>query len=214
MRGATLERHPPREHPDRDPVEALDIFLRAIKAPVKWARRVLTRALHPRRRRTAETLLRDGPPVRSVLFVCLGNVCRSPYAEFAMRSATGDLGASITVASAGFIGPGRSSPEEAIREAAGRGLDLTPHVSKTVTREMVAASDLVVVMEPKQAGSIAPLLDGRSTRVIVLGDLDPLPAERRTIPDPWGKGPEQFRDSFDRVDRCLAELLRLGVGAP
>jgi len=144
-----------------------------------------------------------------VLFMCLGNVCRSPYAEASFRR----MAAGVSVDSAGFIGPGRSSPERAQEAARQRGLDLSPHVSKVVTGDVARPHDLIVVMEPRQRGALRRQV-GATAPVVNLGDLDPEPAEVRAIPDPWGKELEVFHSSFARIDRCLAELAKFVAARP
>ncbi len=138
----------------------------------------------------------------SVLVVCLGNVCRSPYAEAALRR----MLPSLRVASAGLIGAGRSVPPEALKIGRERGLDLSRHVSRIATKETAAGYDLIVVMEPRQTWELEPAIR-KGKLVIVLGDLDPVAQGRRTIADPWGKELDEFRASFDRIDRCLASLV-------
>lgn len=140
--------------------------------------------------------------MRSVLFLCLGNVCRSPYAA----ASFGRMAPAVKVDSAGFIGPGRSADDRAREVAKERGLDLSAHISKVVTASLVRAWDLIVVMDPRQRSELLRNLPP-SCPVIVLGDLDPYAQGRRTILDPWGKAPEVFRDTFDRIDRCLGEML-------
>ena len=174
------------------------------------AKRVLsgfTKLLHPWRRARALRRLRDAAPVRSVLFLCLGNVCRSPYAEISFRN----MSPASDVDSAGFIGPDRSPPEDAQLIARERGVDVTRHVSKLVSTALAGAQDLIVVMEP---GQVKRLRRETGTRVpiVVLGDLDPEKPPRRRIRDPWGQPPETFRSSFERIDRCL-EAIRPYVAA-
>ncbi|GEM_PF-5024551 len=113
---------------------------------------------------------------------------------------------SLPVESAGFIKPGRGSPERAIEVAGERGLDLSPHTSRVLAQCSVDASTLVAVMEPGQVAGVRREF-GRDTRVLVLGDLDPQLPDRRLIPDPWGREHDVFRSSFDRIDRCLDQLL-------
>jgi len=113
---------------------------------------------------------------------------------------------SISVESAGFIKPGRGSPERAVEVASERGLDLSPHTSRVLAQCTVDASTLVAVMEPGQVAGVRREF-GRDTRVLVLGDLDPQLPDRRLIPDPWGRERDVFRSSFDRIDRCLDRLL-------
>jgi len=121
--------------------------------------------------------------------------------------------AGANVDSAGFIGPGRSSPERAQEAARQRRLDLSLHVSKVVTGEIARPHDLIVVMEPRQRGALRRHV-GATAPVVNLGDLDPEPAEMRAILDPWGKDLEVFQSSFARIDRCLAELAKFAVPLP
>ena len=165
--------------------------------------------LHARRRAAAESQLNDVKP-RNVLFVCHGNICRSPFAAaiFA-RLAPRALSQSVRVASVGFVGPGRTPPSKALTAGAKYGVDISAHYSALATRESLAAADLVVVMSEEQARSVRIRMVDDSTRVLVLGDLDPNPIERRTILDPWGGPDAAFDASYDRIDRCVRELVRI-----
>jgi protein-tyrosine-phosphatase len=177
-------------------------MIRRLKAAAKGVLREVTRLRHPRRRARARRALEAANGPRSVLFLCLGNVCRSPYAEVSCRR----MSPHLEVSSAGFIGPGRSAPEEAQKVARERGLDLSGHTSRLVTAEAAGRHDLIIVMEPGQRGELRRKV-GETPLVIVLGDLDPVRPGTRAIPDPWGGGLDAFRSSFERIDRCLGELV-------
>jgi protein-tyrosine-phosphatase len=69
--------------------------------------------------------------------------------------------------------------------------------------------DLVIVMDSNQARQVIRGFRVWPNRVIVAGDLDPLPAATRAIHDPWGESMDTFVSSFDRLDRCAATLTRL-----
>lgn len=201
------------------------------------ARRALARlrdqTLHPWRRRRARARLRALPPPRNVLFLCLGNVCRSPYAEYRFRALAAARGHdTLTVDSAGFIGPGRAPAELALDAARARGIDTGTHRSRVVDDALFAAADLIVLVDAahgrrlrrlhrsaeaaRGGGTGATEATGgpvAATRTrpatVVLGDLDPEPARRRRIRDPWGQEPEIFERVFDRLDRCLEALAEL-----
>lgn len=178
----------------------------ALARGYRWLRHVPERLSHSSRRASAIASLAVGPPPRRVLYICLGNVCRSPYAEVASRRDAALWSSPSPVwCSAGFIGPDRPAPPLAIDVAAARGAPLDAHRSQVVTRELVLESDLIVVMEAYQAEELA-VRYGRRRGVVVLGDVDPKPISTRTIPDPWNKAREDFVASYERIDRCLAAL--------
>jgi protein-tyrosine phosphatase len=167
----------------------------------------LDAALHERRRTRAIQQLRKLPKRPGVLFVCHGNVCRSPYAEYAFARLMRSEGEERKrIESAGFIGAGRGSPDEAKAVAAARGLDLEPHVSAPLDLERTGRADLVVVMEPRQRRALHELHGRTGQFVLILGDLDPEPILWRRIRDPWGHDLEFFEEIFDRIDRCLGTM--------
>lgn len=167
------------------------------------------RLLHPVRRRRLERRLRTSNPPGAVLFVCLGNICRSPYAEKALERATSGSPWTPAVASAGFLGPDRPSPEGARAVARSRGLDLSEHRSRQLSGELMATSDLIFVMDAVQARAIRRK-SGRDD-VFLLGDLDPVWSGRRAIRDPVEQPREVFEEVYDRIDRAVARLAALPV---
>jgi len=158
---------------------------------------------HPRRLDTAQVRMRERAPT-SVVFVCLGNVCRSPYAA---RVAERDAGGRITVDSAGFIGPNRPPPDAALRVAQRRGVDHADHRSKPLTPQMVAHADALVVFDRFNVARMRAEFPGHMERVFWLGDFDPVWAGKRAIIDPWGKDDTEFDITFERIERCVAAML-------
>lgn len=171
-------------------------------------RRRLEQLVHPFRRRSTQAKLRQLPSVESVLVLCYGNICRSPYAAAVLTRQFGERGRTSRVTQGGFIGPNRPANDRAQSVAEGRGIDLAGHRSRLVTAEEARAVDLVVVMEQEQADQVVRL--GASPhRVVVLGDLDPGWIDGRTIVDPYGHGATFFTLTYERIDRCISELVRV-----
>ncbi len=169
-------------------------------------RRFIERTLHPRRRRRALKELGSMEQPHSFLFICYGNICRSPYAAKAFERLLNQGGRPPgRIDSAGFVGPGRSTPPDGIVVAGDRQVELNDHISKVFTPHLVREHDLVVVMDGWQQRGIRRRL-GSGVRILVLGDLDPHPIETRAIFDPWQHALAGFERSYDRIDRCLAEL--------
>lgn len=170
-------------------------------------RHVPDRIAHAHRRARATALVSSRPLPQQILYVCLGNVCRSPYAEAVSRRDSTLWFAPLPVwRSAGFVGPDRAAPLFAIEVAAERGAPLDRHRSQLVSSQLIDDSDLIVVMDALQAQEVA-LRFLRRRGVVILGDFDPKPITTRTIADPWNKTREEFVASYDRIDRCLAALV-------
>jgi protein-tyrosine-phosphatase len=164
--------------------------------------------LHRRRNERARETVRRLAPVRSVVFLCHGNVCRSPFAAAVFdRLARESHRIRAVVSSAGFIGPGRQPPAEALAAASRRSYELDGHRSQLATPTLLRAADLIVVMSAAQAR--AAYLTGGSPRgaIVVLGDFDPAPIDQRTILDPWGHSGAVFDESYERIERCVRELV-------
>jgi protein-tyrosine phosphatase len=181
---------------------------------LRWVKHLPDRLLHPLRRGAAATTTKGMGLPRSVLFVCHGNIYRSPYAAYRFQALLPTaLVTHLEITSGGFVGPGRPSPDNAVVCASGRGIDLTPHESSLLTLDRVRASALVVVMEAKQKRTILRRFGIPAERVLVLGDLDPNPIETRAIRDPWNQPDEVLASSYERIDRCLEVLVRGLPGA-
>lgn len=82
----------------------------------------------------------------AVLFVCTGNICRSPTAAAVLTSRISGTDERLTVASAGTLDLDQPSPEEVIAAAAELGADVTAHLSHRFTQDDLAASDLIIGM--------------------------------------------------------------------
>lgn len=181
---------------------ALQVVFRPVRRFARAARHSPDRLLHRLRRRRMLRAIGMADRPRTVLFVCYGNICRSPYAAASFgRSAP----PGITVWSAGFVGPGRPTPPHGIDAAERRGIDLRAHRSQLLTSAL-AAADLVVVMDSGQQRSLATQF-GRTTGVVLLGDLDPHPIDTRTVRDPYDQETAVFDAVYERIDRCIEQLV-------
>jgi protein-tyrosine-phosphatase len=143
----------------------------------------------------------------SVLVICNGNIFRSPFAAAVLRRALELRGLGrVRVESAGFAGPGRPTPADAVAVAARRGIDLGQHASQLVMADLVRAADLIVVMDALQRRMICERFGRGSRGVLLLGDFDPLPVASRGIEDPVEQGPDVCARVYARIERCVEEL--------
>ena len=160
--------------------------------------------------------------VRSVLFVCLGNICRSPFAEHvAVRRLAHAGGPQIRCASAGITARQSGEVPAHGRDVAmldyGVRLD-DDHQPQRLTREMVDAFDLVAVMEAPQLTLLRAAYPHAAHRIVLLSLLDPAPVsahQRYHIDDPFAQPRAAFAASFARIDRAVAHLLeQIGPASP
>lgn len=171
------------------------------------AKRAWERALHPwRRQRAGERVAARQRPL-GVLVVCHGNICRSPFAAGLLARALEPAG--VQVSSAGLWGPGRRSPAAAIEAGLRRGVDLQLHRSRLVTPALVAGADLILVMDGRQRAVLRFEYGVPDGRIVVLGDLDPVPIPGRAILDPYDRPAADYERSYARIERCVAALLAL-----
>jgi protein-tyrosine-phosphatase len=179
---------------------------RKLKAAIRLLHSLPERLLHNWRRHRTLQRLAESPPVVGVLFICYGNVCRSPFAAGLFRDLIG-TSSGASVASAGFVGPDRSAPKQALDAALRFNVNLRDHRSTLVTHRLIKAADLIVVMSPEQSRGIREMFGPPRGITVVLGDLDPEPITLRTIVDPWGCDDSVFDDSYARIQRCVRELV-------
>jgi protein-tyrosine phosphatase len=159
--------------------------------------------LHRRRHLAARRQLAGLSFPRSILVVCHGNICRSPYLEAVLRRALPDVG----ISSAGFLGPGRYVPDPLQSESAKRGYDLSEFRSRPLDPRRIRDIDLVVVMDSRQSDHLNRYLGVPSERILIAGDLDPLPSPTRAIQDPFLQPLHVVVSSLDRLDRCARTLI-------
>lgn len=183
-----------------------------LRSTVRAALDLGDRLLHPLRRRRTRRRIATGlvADPDEVLFVCHGNICRSPFAERVFREEAGSHPA-LDVGSSGFYPEaGRSSPEEAVAAARRRGIALEDHRSRVLDedalRRLGRGHRLLFVMSPNQRRKLRHGSSALPSAIFVLGDIDPQPIRHRRIEDPWNQGPEVFDRVFARIERCVREL--------
>jgi tRNA threonylcarbamoyl adenosine modification protein (Sua5/YciO/YrdC/YwlC family) len=153
---------------------------------------------------------------RILLFVCTGNLCRSPLAAgLAARDLARSLGCAPAdlpargwaVLSAGTTGAaGRPATPETLVEGKRRGADLSRHRSRPVTPTLVDRADRVYVMEAAQRRTLLAFAPEAGSRVSTLA---PSGAD---VPDPFGRGADVYALTATRIEEAvkdrMAELLR------
>ena len=148
--------------------------------------------------------------MRSILFVCTGNICRSPTAEGVLRHKAAEAGLALEIDSAGLAHYHIGDPPDgrAIRQAAAQGYDLSEQRARAVAPDDFERFDLLLGMDRGHVsglGRMAPA--GRAERVRLFLDFAP-GLEGRDVPDPYYGGPEDYALALDLIERGVEGLLR------
>lgn len=183
-----------------------------LRHPVAMAIKRRVRDLHWTWRRDVVENPQLPQQVRSILFVCLGNICRSPFAsELAAHRLAAMGNTTIASRSAGIrtTQAGRS-PAEACEAAAAYGIQLGAHVPHQLTQQLMDDADLIVVMEARQFSELRSTYPMHRDRIFLLALLDPDAAgahARYNIVDPFGRPIEAFHSCYRRISRAVDRLV-------
>ncbi len=137
-----------------------------------------------------------------VLFVCTGNICRSPTAEgvFVHRARAGGLENRVFTDSAGTHGYhiGDAPDPRSIRVAASRGVDIAGQRARKVTADDFDRFDYIVAMDSSHLRALERLRAGGKARLSLL-----LPFGSRghkDVPDPYYLQEQAFIDAYDLIE--------------
>lgn len=146
---------------------------------------------------------------RSVLFVCLGNICRSPTGEGVLQHLVQDRGLEqqIRVDSAGTIGyhEGNQADSRMRDHASKRGYSLESRSRKIVEADL-ESFDLIIAMDRSNFSDIMSI-DSEALNVRLLSDYldDNWPKD---VPDPYYGGAEGFETVLDMIEAACPEILQ------
>lgn len=158
--------------------------------------------------------LPDNP--KSFLFVCKGNVCRSPFAErLGIRIAENNGLAGMNFFSAGFeVSTSTHPPENAILAAESFGISLDSHKSKRISYEILNSFDMIFTTEIGHLKTLKESFPQFQDKIFLLPLFEKNKPYTKgsyhfcNIPDPYGKSFKQFYTCFQRIERCLNELFQ------
>lgn len=149
-----------------------------------------------------------------ILFVCLGNICRSPLAEGVFRNkvATANLTEQFIIDSCGTAAwhEGKKPDPGSIKVAQKHGLDISGQRARRLTLNDLNTFDCIVAMDQNNKTNILHLgagLPGIEEKVFLLREFEIFKTNNLSVPDPYGLPGDAFQEVYDIVERCCEVLL-------
>ena len=146
---------------------------------------------------------------KSILFVCKGNICRSPFAEHLASNRWPHA----MIGSAGLhVSNPMPAPAHAIQAAKQYGLDLEKHRSQSISEAMIEKYDMIVAMEAWQLIEVKSRFRGHRHKIHLLASFGGNGSGQErgyaayNIADPYGGSFAEFDRCFERISHCVTDL--------
>lgn len=145
-----------------------------------------------------------------ILFVCTGNLCRSPLAEGLFKKLLSeDILARSRIHSAGTGALNeREAAALAIEVARENGFDIAGHRAKTLKQEDVEDADFILVMEKSQRDYITRRFENSHEKIYLLKSFSGKKSWNKDIPDPYGYSIEKYRSSYDIIEKGVRGFIQ------
>ena len=152
-------------------------------------------------------------PLRRVLVLCLGNICRSPFAEHYLRRVATERGLpNLVIESAGFLHhDGLRTPTRFVELVRPHGVDLSGHRAQRVQQQQIDEAALILLMDAHNLRALQAEFPQATHKTFLIGLLSP--HRQAEIPDPYLLALPDAQASYKQLaESCVATITRLQTG--
>lgn len=146
--------------------------------------------------------------MKTVLFVCTGNTCRSSMAEAIFKDLIKELDEDkdIKVLSAGiWASEGQKASVNAIEALKEKNIDLNSHASKQLTKEMIEEADIILTMTNSHKRQILRAVPSAKEKLYTLKEFSH--GETADISDPYGQNIDVYKACADEIEKALKKIV-------
>lgn len=152
--------------------------------------------------------------MKQVLFVCLGNICRSPLAQGVFEKRIREMGLEqeFSADSAGTSGWHEGEPPHggSRKVAKANGIDISRQRSRPVSTSDNQQFDFLVAMDRSNYDSLTNEFGIDENKVVLMRSFESKQGSEN-VPDPWGRGEAAFQEVFDILDDCITGFIHYAL---
>jgi len=137
--------------------------------------------------------------VNKILFVCKGNICRSPFAQYYSQKL---FPKSIKISSSGYYSEtGRKCPKKAIKAAKEFDIQLENHRSTLTTKDLIQDAQVIFIFDEENRQTLYSLFPFAKRKIYLLGSLNE--NSPTIISDPYSKKYSQYKMTYQLISHFI-----------
>ena len=153
--------------------------------------------------------------IKSILFVCKGNICRSPFAEHVAAKYSSKLNPLLCYSAGIQVEDPKTPPIEAIASARNFGINLHDHMSRKINYMLMESYDVITVMETWQYNHLKEIFSKFRNKIFLLplfetkSQISMGAYYKYNIKDPYGKNITEYDECYRRIGKCIEGLFSI-----